>query len=460
MFLKTTDRWEIRQNFSYTYVHINLLGLPEMTHLKILFVVLLAVFVGHSPKGFSKQNSSALIADRIIDGVSQKPVMGSAILIKDEKIIDVVSETSIPDGYIITRLDGMTLMPGLINGHEHPLLHLDDYQNGHLQASSAYKALLGLATMQRWLQHGWTTIRVMGDGDVYYANQDIRRAIEEGVFVGPRITGAAHYISITGGGGDVNFLSPEQSVIADGLIADGPEEIRKAIRTEIKYGSDWIKIMVTGAFHTVGDDPKNVAFSDEELSVAIAEAGRHNVPVAAHAHAASGINKAVNAGVRSIEHGTYLDDESIRLMVRNGTYYVPTIYVGDYYAGTGKLLAQEKNDGPYLSYRKEWLENIKKAHAAGVKIVVGVDLGGYNIEPHVYAREFATLIEAGLSPMEAIKAGTSIAAEMLRWEDRVGSIRSGMLADIIAVSGDPLEDISVLENPSFVMIGGVLVRSP
>jgi imidazolonepropionase-like amidohydrolase len=314
--------------------------------------------------------------------------------------------------------------------------------------------------MQRWLQHGWTTVRVMGDGDVYYGNQDIRRAIDEGVFVGPRITGAAHYISITGGGGDINYFSPEQKLVADGLIADGPDEIRKAIRNEIKYGSDWIKLMVTGAFHSVGDDPRNVAFSPEELREAMAESARHNVPVAAHAHATAGINQAIIAGVRSIEHGTYLDDESIRLMIEHGTYYVPTIYVGDYYAGTDKLLAQEKNDDVYLLYRDEWLRRIGSAHRQGVKIVVGVDLGGYAIDPQVYAREFATLVEAGLSPMDAIRAGTSVAAEMLRWDDQVGSIKVGKLADIIAVPGNPLDDMSLLENPQFVMLGGQIIRTP
>ena len=138
-------------------------------------------------------------------------------------------------------------MPGFINCHEHPLMYGDDYQNAHLQASSAYKALMGLAALQRQLLAGWTTVRVMGDADVHYANQDIRKTVDSGVFIAPRLTGAGHYISITGGGGDVNYFSPEQNVIADGLVADGPEEIRKAIRQEIKYGSDWIKLLVTGA---------------------------------------------------------------------------------------------------------------------------------------------------------------------------------------------------------------------
>jgi imidazolonepropionase-like amidohydrolase len=402
----------------------------------------------------------ALVADAIIDGEASELIIDKAVMVEDGRISAIIATSAIPTQAEVVVLEGMTLMPGMINSHDHPLLYLDDYQNAHLQASSAYKALLGLRTMQRWLQHGWTTVRVMGDGDVYYGNQDIRRAIDEGVFVGPRITGAAHYISITGGGGDINYFSPEQKLVADGLIADGPDEIRRAIRNEIKYGSDWIKLMVTGAFHSVGDDPRNVAFSPEELREALAESARHNVPVAAHAHATAGINQAIIAGARSIEHGTYLDDESIRLMIEHGTYYVPTIYVGDYYAGTDKLLAQEKNDDVYLLYRDEWLRRIGSAHKQGVKIVVGVDLGGYAIDPQVYAREFAALVEAGLSPMEAIRAGTSVAAEMLRWDDQVGSIKEGKLADIIAVSGNPLNDISTLEKPLFVMLGGKIIRRP
>ncbi|HIK68879.1 MAG TPA: amidohydrolase family protein [Pseudomonadales bacterium] len=410
--------------------------------------------------GWANAAAIALIADAIIDGEDTDLITGKAVMVEGEKITAIIPISALPIDAEVVQLNGMTLMPGMINSHEHPLMFLDDYQNAHLQASSAYKALLGLKAMQRMLEHGWTTIRVMGDADVYYANQDIRRAIEEGVFIGPRITGAAHYISITGGGGDVNYLSSEQTLIADGLIADGADEIRKAIRNEIKYGSDWIKLLVTGAFQSVGDDPRNVAFSPEELAEALAEATRHNIPVAAHAHATNGINQAIIAGARSIEHGTYLDDESIRLMLQYGTYYVPTIYVGDYYAGTDKLLAQDKNDGDYLGYREVWLQKIGNAHRQGVKVVVGVDLGGYSIEPHVYAREFATLVEAGLSPMDAIRAGTSVAAEMLRWDDRIGSIKTGMLADIIAVSGNPLSDISTLEKPQFVMLGGKIIRRP
>ena len=399
----------------------------------------------------------ALVADYVIDGKSDDSLKNKVILVSGKKIVSIIDIDAIPEKYTVINLPETTLMPGMVNAHEHPLLYQSDYQNGHLQASSAFKALIGLKTLQRLLASGWTSIRVMGDGDIYYANQDIRKAIDGGIFLGPRLTGAAHYISITGGGGDINYLSPEQVVIADGLIADGPHEIRKAIRQEIKFGSDWIKIMVTGAFMSVGDNPENVSFSPEELRAAVEEAARHNIPVAAHAHATEGINQAVIAGVRSIEHGSFLSQESIDLMVEYGTYLVPTIYVGDYYANSGKLLAQSKNDDFYLAFRDDWLKMLGKAHRKGVKIAVGSDLCGYEVAPHVCAREFDTLIEAGLSPMDAIKAGTSVGAELLQWDDMLGSLEPNKLADIIAVPGNPLEDISALESPSFVMKDGRII---
>jgi imidazolonepropionase-like amidohydrolase len=426
--------------------------MPILNTLRLALIILTITLISNV-----SAEQYALVSDSVIDGKSNELLKNKAVIVTDSKITGIVAIGLIPEQAVRVNLPGTTLMPGMINAHEHPLLYKDDYQNGHLQASSAYKALLGLSNLQGLLKAGWTTIRVMGDGDVYYANQDLKKAINVGVFIGPRLTGAAHYISITGGGGDVNYLSPEQNVIADGLIADGPDEIRKAIRTEIKYGSDWIKIMVTGAFMSVGDNPKNVSFSPEELRAAIEEASRHNIPVAAHAHATDGVNQAIIAGARSIEHGSYLDEESIALMVKHQTYYVPTIYVGDYYANSGKLLAQSKNDDFYLSFKDDWLQMIGKAYRAGVKIAVGSDLCGYAVEPHVCAREFATLVEAGLSPMDAIKAGTSVGAELLQWDDQIGSIEVDKLADIIAVPGNPLLDISALERPVFVMKNGQII---
>jgi len=402
----------------------------------------------------------ALVPDRVIDGRAGKARSDAVVLVEGERITAVAGRSEIPADATVIELPGTTLMPGMINAHEHPLMYASDYQNAHLQGSSARKALMGLAGAQLQLLAGWTSIRVVGDADVFYAAQDLRRVIDEGIFIGPRLTGAGHYLSITGGGGDINFLSSEQDVIADGLVVDGPEEIRKAVRREIKYGSDWIKLLVTGAFQSVGDNPRNVAFSPEELRAAVEEAGRHGVPVAAHAHAAEGIKQAVQAGVRSIEHGTFIDEEASRMMVKRGTFLVPTIYVGDHFAVTGDLLAQQKNDDYIKNDRANFLAAIGRAHKAGVKITVGVDLGGYGIDPSVYAREFAVLHEAGLTPMEAIQAGTRVNAELLQWDDRLGTIETGKLADIIAVVGNPLEDMSALEAVSFVMIGGKVVKRP
>ena len=421
--------------------------------------VALAIF-WISPLLFSEPvDTYALVSDTLIDGISENGLNNKVVLVKKNVISDIVSVTEIPPNAIRIDLPGTTLMPGMINAHEHPMIYRHDYQNAHLEASSAYKALLGLSNLQNLLLAGWTTIRVMGDADVYYAVQDLKRIIEDGVFWGPRLTGAAHYISVTGGGGDINYLSPEQNVIADGLIVDGVDEIRKAIRQEIKYGSDWIKIMVTGAFMSVGDHPKNVSFSPEELAAAVTEAKRQNVPVAAHAHATEGINQAIISGVRSIEHGSFINQKSIDLMVKHGTFLVPTIYVGDYYAHSGKLREQTKNDDFYLSFRGSWLKLIGQAHRSGVKIAVGSDLCGPMIESNVCAREFATLIEAGLTPMAAIKAGTIVGAELLKWDDRIGTIEVGKLADIIAVDGNPLETISALENPVFVMKDGHIIKN-
>jgi imidazolonepropionase-like amidohydrolase len=178
----------------------------------------------------------ALAADRVIDGHNAKPLNNAVVVVDGERIVAVGERSLVPAGAEVIELGDATLLPGMINAHEHPLMFADDYQQVHLAHSSAYKALMGLAGLQRLLLAGWTGVRVMGDADVYYANQDLRRVIDAGVFVGPRISGAAHYISVTGGGGDINYVSPEQHVIADGLIADGPEEMRKAVRQEVKNG--------------------------------------------------------------------------------------------------------------------------------------------------------------------------------------------------------------------------------
>jgi imidazolonepropionase-like amidohydrolase len=436
-------------------------GTGSLAAKRVRHPALVAMALALLPLSAATAASTALVAARIIDGRSDALSTSTVLLVEGDRITAMGDRSIIPAGAEVIDLGDATLMPGMINAHEHPLMFGHDYQQTHLTSSSAYKALMGLAGLQRLLLAGWTGVRVMGDADVYYANQDLRKAIDSGIFIGPRMAGAAHYISITGGGGDVNYFSPEQPVRADGLVVDGPEEIRKAIRQEIKYGSDWIKLLVTGAFESVGDDPRNVAFSPEELRAAVEEANRHGVPVAAHAHATEGIKQAVAAGVRSIEHGTYMDDEAMKMMAKRGTFLVPTVYLGDYYEESeDKLRAQDKNDEYIKHGRKDFLAAIARAHRTGVKVVVGLDLGGYIADPKVYAREFAVFVEAGMSPMAAIQAGTRVAAELMKWDDRLGTLERGKLADIIAVPGNPLADIKALEQVSMVMLGGKVLKRP
>ncbi len=398
-------------------------------------------------------------ADRIIVGDSAHALEGAAIVVEGDRIVSVGEQKIPPENARIIELGDATLMAGMIDAHAHPLLSSGDYQSLHLNQSSAYKSLRAAAFLQKLLQAGWTGVRVAGDGDVFYGAVDIKRTIDEGFIVGPRMAVASHYISITGGGGDINYASPEQSLIADGLVVDGVDEIRKAVRTEIKYGSDWIKVLATGAYLSVGDSPKNVSFSPEEFQSLVNEADRQGVPVMAHAHATAGIKQAVLAGVRSIEHGTFLDDEVIQLMKKRGTWLIPTIYIGDYYEDEGTLREDDRNTYYVEHERPVWISWLTKAHKQGVKIGVGVDFGGQGYTANVFAREFATLTEIGMTNMEAIQAGTRVNAEMLGWGEKLGTLEAGKLADIIAIAGNPLDDIRLLENVSFVMIGGKVVKS-
>ena len=398
----------------------------------------------------------AVLCNRLIDGASDRASGRSAVLITGDRIVGVGKPDIVPKGTEVIDLGDVTLLPGFIDLHSHPLIGSDSYQVDHLKMSSAYKALKGLHAVQENLKYGWTTLRIAGDADVYYAHLDVRRAIDEGMFVGPRLTGAGHYISVTGGGGDINFAAPEQHLIADGLIADGVEEIRKVVRTEIKFGSDWIKLLVTGAFMSTGDSPGDVHFTPEEIRAAVEEAGRRRVPVMAHAHAAEGVKQAILAGVRTIEHGTFVDDEGIKLMVERGVYFVPTISVGTWYIENGSNVPEmQKMVDLSRKTQADYVKRVGKAIHAGVKIGLGTDFGGYNAEHN--AREFAELVRAGMTPMQAIQAGTRVGSEALGWQDRIGTIAPGKLADLVAVAGDPLADIGVLERVSFVMLGGKVI---
>ena len=393
----------------------------------------------------------------LIDGRSATPKRDVAVRIEDGRIVSVGAFMPGTAGTVIDRSHD-TCLPGLIDAHAHVLIKTDDYQVDHLRRSSAYKALRGLNVVQQMLQSGWTTVRILGDADVFFAHLDVRTAIQEGLFTGPRLTGAGHYFSITGGGGDLNFIAPEHEVAGDGLVVDGVDAVRKAVREEIKHGSDWIKVLASGAMMSAGNDPNRAHYSPEELSAIVDEATRLGVPVAAHAHSAAGIKASILAGARSIEHGTFIDDEGIRLLKEKGVYLVPTLYVGDYYLNEQPgSEAQAKMNELTRTYRAQHIAAVGKAIKAGVKVGVGTDYVGFPVKQGV--RELAVLVEAGMTPMQAIQAATRVNSELLGWQDRIGTVEAGKLADIIAVPGDPLRDLSQLEKVSFVMLGGRQVSS-
>lgn len=404
----------------------------------------------------SGQSTQSVFCGRLIDGTGGPVQENVLITVADGAIRDIQPNVKNPGDEVIDLSD-MTVLPGMIDAHVHPLIYGDDYQVNHLKNSSAKKALIGLKVVQEFLHHGWTTLRIAGDADVYYAHLDVRDAINEGLFLGPRIVGAGHYMSVTGGGGDINFFAPEHPVHPDGLIVDGPDEVRKAVREEIKNGSDWIKLLVTGAFMTSGDNPQNVHFSPEELQAAVEEANRRGVPVMAHAHSTEGIKQSVKAGVRSIEHGTFIDEEAVQMMIERGTYLVPTVYVGEYFLEEHEdSEALAKAVALHKKYNAESDANIRHAIEAGVKVGIGSDYVGMPVANCV--REFAQMVRLGMTPMQAIEAGTRVNAELLMLDDEMGTIEVGKRADIIGIDGQPDTDISDLERVRFVMKDGAVIR--
>ncbi len=403
------------------------------------------------------QETTALLCGQLITAKDDVVHSNAVILVEGEKIIAVGNQDLIQPGYPIIDLSDHTVMPGLIDAHVHPLIYGTEYQTNHLKGSSAFNALRGLKTVQEWLHAGWTTLRIAGDADTQYAHFEIRKAIDSGMFPGPRIVGAGHYLSITGGGGDINYLAPGQVVIPDGLIVDGKDEIRRAIRQEIKYGSDWIKLLVTGAFMSTGDNPKNVHFSDEEISTAVDEAHRRGVPVMMHAHAKEGIKKAILHGARSIEHGTFLDAETIDLLLEHDTYLVPTLTVGTYFreVDSGNV-AMTKAERSQKAFRENRLKMLGHAYKKGVKIGIGSDNVGFPAS--FMANEFAEFVKFGMTPMHALQAGTKTNAALLMKEKELGTIEVGKFADIIATKNNPLDDITELQRVQFVMKGGVVIK--
>jgi imidazolonepropionase-like amidohydrolase len=394
-------------------------------------------------------------AAHMIDVERGTVVNDAVVAIEGDRIVSAGTSERIPSNATVIELGAATLLPGLIDVHTH-ITGGDprDYYEQIFRRSPIDAAVSAHVYAKRTLDAGFTTVREVGADE--YVDVALRKAIDEGTVVGPRMQVATMAIGATGGHADLTGFSPYIEFKRFSGLADGVDEVRKAVRTRVKNGADLIKVIATAGVLTEEGSAGAPQYSQEELDAVVQEAAMWEKKVAAHAHGAEGIKRAVRAGVASIEHGSLVDDEGIRLMKDKGTYLVADIYNDDYIlAEYARLKYPEKIIEKEKQVGRLQRENFQKAVRAGVKVAFGTDAGVY---PHGWnAKQFAHMVKWGLTPMQAIQAATVNAADLLGWSDRVGRLAPGFYADIIAVDGDPLKDIRVLERARFVMKAGKVI---
>ncbi len=407
---------------------------------------------------------TAIVGVTLIDGTGAPPMERAVILVEDGRIARAgrASEISLPPGVDVIDLEGMVVLPGLIDCHVHLWGARTANPTDHVFMTASLKAARATADARRLLEAGFTTVRECGGSATALG---LRDAIAEGSIPGPRIIAAGQYIEPTGGADDPSFvpLAWTRSPGYEGpRLADGPDQIRAAVREQLRAGSDFIKTCSTGAAMVhAQSDVDALEWTAEELAAMAGEAHRKRVRLAVHAHGAAGIKQAVEAGADSIEHGTFIDEEGAAMMAARGTYLVPTFFAmhelatrgGEYGAPDYVLRKAAALDGAHN-------ETFALALAAGVPIAMGTDCTGTPVGPHgPNARELAFMVAAGMSPMAAILAATANAARLLGVDGEVGAVETGKQADLIAVTGDPLRDITAVCGVQWVMQAGEIVGS-
>ena len=435
----------------------------------VALVIILAAFIAMSGKSHSQPvapataNAVVLVAGNVWDGLADAALGPMEILVQGGRIAGMGKTVERPAGALVVDLSQHTVTPGFIDCHVHVTMRPED--EGAIWAlSPADKAVLGVQALRVLLDRGFTTVRDLCDMDFGgYTTVSLQRAVEKGLVAGPRMIVAAHLVSTTGGHGDARPLEASQTPVTQINLADGVDEIRRVVRAEVSRGSQWIKFGATGGFASPADDPSQVPYSQAEIDAIVATARDLGIPCTPHAYGDEGIRRSVTAGVRSVEHGSMASLETLKLMEARGVYLVPTQIAVVRFA---RLIGDDAfwkavNEPPhvrakYRRHAKAILESARNLSTCGVKVALGSDFGTFPLEQS-NAAEFNELVANGLSIPRALRAGTSVAAELLMRDD-IGVLAIGKAADIVAMPGDPFDDITVTERVEFVMKGGIITK--
>jgi imidazolonepropionase-like amidohydrolase len=422
---------------------------PLLRNLFVSLLLTISAFAQTAPQ------KTIINAGRLLDVKSGRILTNQQIVIEGDKIVSIGPSTSTPAGAQVINLPNSTVLPGMIDAHTH--LTMENTKLGYeaLGVSVPREALMGARNARLTLLAGFTTVRNVGASG--YSDVALRDAINDGDVPGPHMLVSGPALGITGGHCDENLLPFDFHQTADG-VADGIPAVQHKVREVIKYGADVIKVCATGGVMSKGDDPNTSQYTLEEMKALVADAHRLGRKVAAHAHGAQGVSWASEAGVDSIEHGHLMNDDSIATLKKNGTYVVPTLYLTEWWSENGSKLHMPDfivTKMKLVSAQSE--KNLQKAFQAGVKVALGTDAAVY---PHgLNAHELAVYVKLGMTPLQAIQTTTINDADLLGWSDKIGTLEPGKWADIIAVDGDPIQDITTLQRVKFVMKSGQVYKN-
>ncbi|HEX7180220.1 MAG TPA: amidohydrolase family protein [Thermoanaerobaculia bacterium] len=422
---------------------------------RVLALAVLSLSLSSLPASAAPEAATAIRCGRLLNPADGSMAANAVVLVRGDRVERAGAGVAVPAGTRVIDLSGHTCLPGLIDSHTHVLLQPEDEVGPPpvVTKSLAFRTVQGVAAAKKDLEAGFTTMRDVDSEGAEFADVAIRDAINRGIVPGPRLLVSTYALTITGGHMNTHGLNPDVEIPDPATLTDSRDAMIAEVRREVKYGADWIKVYATGTLRHV--NPVTLEslsqFSEEDLRALVEEARRWGRDVAAHAYGGEGANNAIRAGVRSIEHGMLMDDETIDLMVKHGTWWCPTLSV--YIPGSPEEDTELRRR--IVAHHKEVFQ---KAMKKGVKIAFGTDVGAF--EHGTSVREFRRMVDYGMPPLDAIRSATVRGAELLRMEKLIGTVEPGKYADIIAVEGDPLKDIGALERVVFVMKAGEVYKGP